>query len=207
MTPTETSCASRTPASTCQASSKSLTLNSRCHLVVRRPAQELVADSVPMGLQYITLLTCSWIPIFIRLIPMADSESSDSPQAKLFYECRQGFKTRDLDRAGKVLHKDFRYVSYPRSLGKPDQTKEEWLGQWAGILGLWVGDPEVGYIGCSSDSSTRLNPFAADLPFYRRHSGKTHCLRSYPKRPDPPQLLMYVTHPTDERQSEDLDRG
>ena len=103
-----------------------------------------------MGLQYITLLTCSWIAIFIRLIPMADSESSDSPQAKLFYECRQGFKTRDLDRAGKVLHKDFHYVSYPRSLGKPDQTKEEWLGQWAAILGLWVGDPEVGHIGSFS---------------------------------------------------------
>ena len=81
---------------------------------------------------------------------MADSENSDSPQTKLFYECRQGFKTRDLDRAGKVLHKDFRYVSYPRSLGKPDQTKEEWLGQWAAILGLWVGDPEVGYIGSFS---------------------------------------------------------
>jgi hypothetical protein len=82
---------------------------------------------------------------------MADSESSDSPQVKLFYECGRGIQTRDLDRVAKALHKDYRYVAYPRSLGKPEQTKEEWLGLYVGIISLWTSDSEVSRVGYSSD--------------------------------------------------------
>jgi hypothetical protein len=82
---------------------------------------------------------------------MTDPESSDSPQAKLLRECARGFETRDLNLIAKPLHKDFRYVPYPKSLGKPEQTKEEWLEQYAGIIGLWPTDPEVGYIKHLSD--------------------------------------------------------
>ena len=114
-----------------------------------------MADNVPVGIQYITLLTCFWIATFNRPVPMADSKNSDSPQAKLLRECARGFETRALDLIAKPLHKDFRYVPYPKSLGKPEQTKEEWLERYAGIIGLWPTDPEVGYIRYSSV------PFAA----------------------------------------------
>ena len=125
------------------------------HPVVREPVHELMADDVPGGIQYITILTRFWIPILSHLVPMADLES---PQIKLFHECGQGFKTRDPDLIAKTLHKDYRYVTYPRSLGRQDQTKDEWLKHWADIISLWTADLEVSYVGCSSD------PFAATKP-------------------------------------------
>jgi hypothetical protein len=82
---------------------------------------------------------------------MADPENSDSPQLKLFQECGRGFKTRDLDLIAKTLHKDFRYAPYPKSLGKPEETREEWLEHRARMFSLWAADLEVGYIGYSSD--------------------------------------------------------
>jgi hypothetical protein len=51
----------------------------------------------------------------------------------------------------KKKNKDFRYIPYPRSLGRPEQTKEEFLEYWAGNTSLWATRPEVSYIGCSSD--------------------------------------------------------
>jgi hypothetical protein len=113
--------------------------------------------SVPVGILYITspLPTCFWITTSNHLVPMADPESSDSPQVRLVRECCRGFQTRDLDLAAKSLHKDFRYVPYPKSLGRPEQTKEEWLEQYAKIISLWTADSEVGYIECSSDSLRR----------------------------------------------------
>ena len=81
---------------------------------------------------------------------MANLESSNSPQVKLFREWGQGIQTRDLGLISKGLHKDFRFVVYPRSLGKPEQTREEWLGQIAGVLKIWTADPEVSYFGCSN---------------------------------------------------------
>jgi hypothetical protein len=81
---------------------------------------------------------------------MANPESTDSPQVKLFRQCRGEFEKRDLSSIGNAIHKDFRYVSYPRSLGHPEQTKEEWLERYAGIMSLWAAAPEVSYIGYSS---------------------------------------------------------
>ena len=78
----------------------------------------------------------------------------ESPQIKLFLECSQGFQTRDPALIAKTLHKDFRNIYYPRSLNYPEQTKEEFVGQWAGMMSLWIANPEVNYIGCS------LDPFA-----------------------------------------------
>ena len=86
---------------------------------------------------------------------MTDLESSDSPQIKLIQECSRGFQTRDPAIIAKYLHKDFRNFTYPRSLGQPDQTKEEFLECWAGVIGLWTADPEVSYINHSSDPLRR----------------------------------------------------
>jgi hypothetical protein len=86
---------------------------------------------------------------------MANPESPDSPQVKLVREWGRGFRTRDLDLVAKPLHEDFRYVSYPKSLGKPEQTKEEYLEHYAGRFSLWTTDSEVGCVGCSSDPLRR----------------------------------------------------
>ena len=119
--------------------------------MVTEPAQELVIDGVPVGIQYMTLLTYSWITIPNRLVLMADPENPDSPQIKLFREITRGFHTRDPAIIAKTLHKDFRNIYYPRSLGHPEQTKEDFVGQWAGMMSLWTANPEVNYVGCSLD--------------------------------------------------------
>jgi hypothetical protein len=102
---------------------------------------------------------------------MADPVSSDSPQAKLILECSRGFRAEDLAITAKTLHKDFRNVPYPRSLGHPAQTKEEWLENWAGIMSLRSADIDVSRIGYSSDPSaaTKFLPqptfhFIIDIP-------------------------------------------
>jgi len=77
---------------------------------------------------------------------MSESESTNSPQVKLMHGWGQGFKKRDLDLIAKCLHKDYRHTTYPRSLNKPEQTREEWLQQFAGIISLWT-DLEASYIG------------------------------------------------------------
>jgi hypothetical protein len=73
---------------------------------------------------------------------MADLDNSNSPQVKLMLEWGEGFKAKDLDRIAKPLHKDHRYITYPRSLNKPEQTREEWLAHIGGIVNLWT-DNEV----------------------------------------------------------------
>jgi hypothetical protein len=58
----------------------------------------------------------------------------DSPQIKVMNEWKEGFLKMDIDILGKCLHKDFRRVVYPRSLGEPVQSKEEWVKEIGGIL-------------------------------------------------------------------------
>jgi hypothetical protein len=112
-------------------------------------SQGLVADNVPVSTQYIALLAWFRAAVLSRLFLMVNPESSDSPQIKLIRECSRGFQTRDPNLIAKALHKDFRNVPYPRSLGWPEQTKEEFLEQYVGMSNLWAADPEVSYIGYS----------------------------------------------------------
>jgi hypothetical protein len=73
---------------------------------------------------------------------MANPKTSDSAQVKLVHEWGRGFQARDLDLIEKALHKDYRYALYPKSLGKPEETREEWLARFAGVLSLWAADQE-----------------------------------------------------------------
>ena len=50
----------------------------------------------------------------------------------------EGFKERDMDRIASHLHKDYRSITYPRSLGEGEETKEEWLKKTAEVVGLWT---------------------------------------------------------------------
>ena len=79
----------------------------------------------------------------------ADTNLS-SPQIKLITEWHEAFLQRNVDTAVKPLHKDFRRVVYPRSMGFPEQNKDEWLKELTGILGLATGF-DVGHTPCYSN--------------------------------------------------------
>ena len=63
----------------------------------------------------------------------------DSPQIKFWIECDQAFKQMKVDSFANFLHKDFRFVLLPRSLGEPEKTKDVWLEQIKGIIGVVTG--------------------------------------------------------------------
>ncbi|KAF9780782.1 hypothetical protein BJ322DRAFT_1081658 [Thelephora terrestris] len=80
-------------------------------------------------------------PPFLCSSPqMCDLHNSKSPQVKLMFEWGRGFETRDITILEKHLHKDFRHVTYPRSLALPEQTKEGWIAQMKGVISLWTED-------------------------------------------------------------------
>ena len=77
---------------------------------------------------------------------MSNLENSGSPQLKFVHEWRQAFDKEDLSLVAKSLHKDYRHITYPRSIGKPEQTREEWLEHLAGVSSART-EFEVSYIG------------------------------------------------------------
>ena len=88
-------------------------------------------------------------------------ENSESPQVKLINEWGQAFAKRDIDLIANLLHKDYRHISYPRSLGRPEETREEWLQHIARIINLWTEDevnPIVLYSIRSSPAKSLLQP-------------------------------------------------
>ena len=52
--------------------------------------------------------------------------------------------------AVKPLHKDFRRVVHPRSMGHPEQDKDEWRKELTGDFGFATGF-EVGHTPCYSN--------------------------------------------------------
>jgi len=44
-----------------------------------------------------------------------------------------------MDHIAKHLHKDHRRITYPRSVGKPEQTREEYLQHTSEVVDLWTG--------------------------------------------------------------------
>ena len=59
----------------------------------------------------------------------------DSPQFKVFAELEQAISPLNLDTLRKCLHKDFRHVLSPRSIGEPERNGEEWVEHMAGLFG------------------------------------------------------------------------
>ena len=85
---------------------------------------------------------------------MPDWENSDSPQVKLMLEWGQGLENKDLALIAKCLHKDYRHTYYPRSLGKPDATREQWLEHITSVISLWTDHK----VNCMSWYSNLLHP-------------------------------------------------
>ena len=72
----------------------------------------------------------------------------NSPQIKLLIDWNQGFQQLNADILAKHVHKDFRRVIYPRSIGHPEQNKEQWLQEIKTIIGFTTGF-DVSEIPCS----------------------------------------------------------
>ena len=60
--------------------------------------------------------------------------STESPQRKLVNEFFEGLMDMNIEIVAKHLHKDFRRFTYPRSLNKPEQNREEWLRHFEEII-------------------------------------------------------------------------
>jgi len=73
---------------------------------------------------------------------MSDLPSSSSPQLRVVNEFVRGFDERNVDILAKTLHKDFRRIIYPRSLGAPELTKDEWLKNMREVVSF-IATPET----------------------------------------------------------------
>ena len=78
---------------------------------------------------------------------MSDPETVDSPQLELIHSLLEGMRKGDVDLLARPLHKDLCRVTYPRSLGRPEYNKEDWLKQAAELFSLWAEDCAVSCIG------------------------------------------------------------
>jgi hypothetical protein len=110
---------------------------------------------------------------------MANPESSESPQVKLMYELDSGFTRRDLDIIAKQLHKDYRHITHPRSLGMPEQSREEWLKHFAWVMSLWTENVVSYQFPLQFTTIGWIDHLAVDHPFDHRSTGKGRCSRLY----------------------------
>lgn len=81
---------------------------------------------------------------------MSGVETNGSPQLELVRSFLLGFEKRDVDLIENALHKDYRRITHPRSVGKPEQTKEEYVQHTRELISLWT-EMEASYpLGCPS---------------------------------------------------------
>ena len=73
----------------------------------------------------------------------------NSPQIKLLVDWNQGFQQLNADILAKYLHKDFRCLVYPGTVGEREQNKELWVQGLTLIFGF-SNEIDVGYTSCYS---------------------------------------------------------
>lgn len=71
-----------------------------------------------------------------------NTASSESPAVAFMHSWGQGFVKKDVDIIAKHLHHDYRHFIYPKSLGIPEATREEYLQHMRKVISLW-SDNEV----------------------------------------------------------------
>ena len=123
---------------------------------------------------------------------MSGSQTADSPEANLMRSWLEGWEKKDVNHLANLMHEDHRRITYPRSVGKPEQTKEEYLKNTGELLSLWTGDLDVSCtFGCHSISPL-LNPLVDAHPFHRKRTWDGCGSRSYRKLPDPHRVSNVV---------------
>lgn len=98
-----------------------------------------------------------------RFAHMSDPTNSDSPQVKLMHEWGQGFVKMKVDLIAGYLHKDYRHITYPQSLGMTGETREEYLKHMEEVIGFWTSN-EVSH-KFQPKFIPRYIPPAVDCPF------------------------------------------
>lgn len=83
--------------------------------------------------------------------------NADSPKVELMLKLARAFETKDTGLLAKHVHKDYHRIIYPRSLGIPEQTGEEWLRNSAESMSLWAGDSKARYSGSYSNLLSPAN--------------------------------------------------
>lgn len=73
-----------------------------------------------------------------------------SPQIKLIGEFDQAMIERNLNLLAKYLHKDYRHVIRPQSLGKPPVNRDEWLATMAEVFSSPIQFEKASYTGSHS---------------------------------------------------------
>lgn len=69
---------------------------------------------------------------------MSNPQSPDSPQVKFIRLFVQGHEKRDIDHLAKHWYNDLRRITYPRSLGLPVETREEWFQSTTELISRWT---------------------------------------------------------------------
>ena len=77
-------------------------------------------------------------PTYDHFLSMSSSEATNSPQVNLLLSFFDAFRKIDLKLVGNHLHKDLRRLTYPKSLGRGEQTKEEYLQHAGKYMALWT---------------------------------------------------------------------
>ena len=89
---------------------------------------------------------------------MSGPQTSYSPQVERFYSLAEAYKRKDVNFIAKHLHKDFRRIGYPRSLGKSEQNADEWLKETAEMMNIWTGDSKASHASSYSNSLPSTEP-------------------------------------------------
>jgi hypothetical protein len=76
---------------------------------------------------------------------MTNLQTNGSPQLELVRSFLLGIEMGDMKKAGETMHKDYRRITHPQSVGKPVQNKEEYLQHTGELASLWT-DRSVCYI-------------------------------------------------------------
>lgn len=77
-------------------------------------------------------------PTVNRPPQMSSTETTGSPRAQFFAFFLEEYKYKDINRVAQYLHKDHRRITYPKSIGKPDQTKEEYIKHTGEVMNYWA---------------------------------------------------------------------
>ena len=79
---------------------------------------------------------------------MSSTEATDSPQVKVALSFVEGVDKRDVKNVAKLLHKDYRHIPYPRSMGRAVENKDEWLQRIKDVMEFWTDDCKASQVGC-----------------------------------------------------------
>jgi len=58
----------------------------------------------------------------------------NSPQLKAAHDWIDAYLTRDIDRIGAVASRDYTHQTLPKSIGLPEERREEYIKRCGGLL-------------------------------------------------------------------------